>query len=112
MSIVRWAVATFGAVVAGFIAGKGWATAGDVMGVLTSDKFIQGVSAIGSLSVLIWGLFAHKQKNTVKAVSEMPDVAVVVTKNTAAGIELAKSISGPEVSPAGSPQAKQLAKVT
>jgi hypothetical protein len=110
MSIVRWAVGTFGAGIAGFIAGKGWATSDQVMGVLTSDTFIQGISAIGSLAALAWGLLAHTQKNVAAAVSKMPDIAGVITNDTAAGRQLATSIPGPAVSPAGSLEAKAMAK--
>jgi hypothetical protein len=106
---VRWAIATFGAAAAGFIAGKGWATSEQVMGVLTSDEFIQGISAVATILALIWGLFVHKQQNAVKIASEIPHVAAVITSDTPAGKELAAAIPGPGVVVAGTVAAKAVA---
>ena len=78
-SFIRWAVATFGAAVAGFIAGKGWATSDQVIAVVSSDEFIQGISTVITILSLIWGLFVHRQSNAVKVVASIdPQMKVVV----------------------------------
>ncbi len=106
---VRWAVTAFGATAAGFVAGKGWASAGDVLGVLQSDTFIQGVSAVISLVALVWGLFRHTEKNQIAATDAIPTVAGVITKDTPAGRELARAIPSATVATAGTPKAKIVA---
>lgn len=103
---VRWAVATFGGVVAGWFAAKGWFTIDQVTGVLNSPVFL---SLAGSLIMGAWGLVTHTQKNAVNVVNNMPEVKGVVTNPTAAGVELAKSIPGPTVAVAGTTDAKAIA---
>lgn len=108
-SVVRWAVASFGGAVAGFIAGKGWATSDQVIAVVSSDEFLQGVGAIATVLAAIWGIFVHRQANAVKVASEIPHVAAVITSNTPAGKELAATIPGPGVVVAGTVAAKAVA---
>lgn len=110
-SLVRWIVTAFGATAAGFVAGKGWATAGDVLGALQSDTFIQGVSALASLIALTWSLFRHTEKNQVVVTDKIPEVAGVITVNTPAGQEMARVIPSPTVAPAGSRRAEDIAVI-
>ncbi len=105
---IRWAVTAFGATAAGFIAGKGWASAGDVLGVLQSDTFIQGVSAVIALVSLVWGLFRHSEKNQVEATNAMTNVAGVITMDTPAGRQLAKDIPSETVATAGTAKANKV----
>jgi len=108
-SAIRWLVTAFGAVIAGWIAGKGWASANDVLGVLSSDTFIQGIGAVIALVSLVWGLFRHTEANQVAAVNKMDTVAGVITKDTPEGKKLAKAVPGSTVAPEGSPAAKAVA---
>jgi hypothetical protein len=108
-STVRWLVTAFGAVIAGYIAGKGWASANDVLGVLSSDTFIQGVGAVIALVSLVWGLFRHTQTNQVAAVNRMDTVAGVITKDTPEGKQLAKAVPSSTVATEGTAAAKAVA---
>jgi hypothetical protein len=108
-SAIRWAAATFGGAIAGFVAGKGWATSDQVIAVVTSDEFIQGAGAMISLVFGIWGWFVHRQRNAVKVASEVPHVAGVITADTPEGKELAAAIPGPAVVVAGTAAAKAVA---
>ena len=109
-SLVRWMVSAFGAGFAGYIAGKGIASADNILGVLQSDTFIQGISAIVTLGALVWSLFSHREKNVAAAASSMPNVAGVITKDTPQGAALAKAVPDPAVTQAGSAKAKAIAK--
>ncbi len=110
-SAVRWVITTFGASIAGYIAGKGMASAGDVLGVLQSDTFIQGLGAIVMLVPLIWSLFRHTEKNQIAATDKISEVAGVITANTPAGQEIARAVPSPTVAPAGSRRAEDIAVV-
>lgn len=110
-SVVRWFVSTFGGVVAGFIAGKGWATAEQVMGVLTSDTFMQVAGALITLGAGVWGLVVHKQANAVAVVEAMPEVRGIVTAPTVEGRALAAAVPSSVVVPAGTPAAAAIADV-
>ncbi len=108
---VRWAVTTFGSAIAGFVAGKGWVSADTVMSVLTSEIFLSGASAV---AMLVWGLFAHTQKNAVAVVATIAEdpaspVKGVITTDTLAGRDLARDIPSETVKAAGSQDAKNLA---
>ena len=105
-SAIRWMVATFGGVVAGWFAAKGWFTIDQVEGVLNSPVFL---SLAGSIVMGAWGLVTHTKTNTVAVVNSMPEVKGVVTAPTAAGVELAKAIPGPTVAVAGTTDAKAIA---
>lgn len=113
-SSVRWMVTTFGAGIAGFVAGKGWASADTILQVLNSPAFL---SAGASLVMLIWGLVTHTDKNTVAMVAAMAEdplspVKGVITTNDMAGRELAQAIPSPTVVPEGTSQAVKIAKST
>jgi len=63
---IRWVVATFGGVIAGWFAAKGWFTIDQVTSVLSSETTI---SFAASIAVGIWSLFVHSQANAVAVVS-------------------------------------------
>jgi hypothetical protein len=109
-SAIRWFITAFGAGIAGWIAGKGWASANDVLGVLSSDTFIQAVGAIVTVVPLAWGLFRHREQGVAAAADSMPNVAGVITKDTPAGEKLAKAVPSPTVTVAGSAKAATIAK--
>jgi hypothetical protein len=109
---VRWIIATFGGVIAGWFAAKGWFTIDQVTSVLNSPTT---VSVIVSIASLIWGLLTHTQTNAVAVVdtiAKQPDspVKAVVTEPTIAGRELADSIPGNTTVVAGTQAAANLAK--
>jgi hypothetical protein len=111
-SAVRWLIATFGGVVAGWFAAKGWFTIDQVTSVLNSPTT---VSIIASVIAGVWGLFVHTQQNAVAVVdtiAKQPDspVKAVVTEPTVAGRALADSIPGNTTVVAGSIAASTLAK--
>ena len=84
--IVRHLITTFGGVIAGWGAAKGWFTADQILAVLNSQTFIGlVVGAIGA----IWGLISRTKKNQVQAVAALPEVKAVVTEPTQAGATLA-----------------------
>lgn len=109
-SLVRWLVAAFGASLAGYIAGKGWAPKADVLDFLGSDKLIQIVGAAATLVSLLWSLRSKTERNVVVAANAMPNVAGVITNDTPAGKQLAKDVPDPAVASAGSASAKAIAK--
>ena len=95
-SSVRWFVATFGGVAAGWFAAKGWFTIDQVTSVLNSETTI---SLLASAAVFVWGLFVHTQKNAVVVVdtiAKQPEspVKAVVMDATPAGRDIAESIPG------------------
>lgn len=109
---VRWAIATFGGVAAGWFAAKGWFTIDQITSVLNSETTI---SLIVSIIAGIWGLFIHTEKNAVQVVdtiSQQPDspVKAVLTEPTAAGRELAAAIPGNTTVVAGTAAASSLAR--
>jgi hypothetical protein len=108
---VRWVVATFGGMVAGFFAGKGWVSSETVMQILTSETFI---GIVASAAALVWGMFTHTQQNAVAVVGKIasdPESPVrgVITENTKEGKELAASIPEGVVAHKGSVEAKAVA---
>lgn len=111
-SAVRWLIATFGGIVAGWFAAKGWFTIDQVNSVLNSPAT---VSLIVSVVAGIWGLVTHTQANAVAVVdtiAKQPDspVKAVVTEPTDAGRDLANAMPGNTTVVAGSPAATNLAK--
>jgi hypothetical protein len=93
---VRWIVATFGGVAAGWFAAKGWFTFDQVTSVLTSETT---VSLLASVAVGIWGLFVHSQTNAIAVVdtlAKQPDTGVkaVITDATPAGRDIAAAMPG------------------
>jgi hypothetical protein len=65
-SAVRSLVATFGGLVAGWFAAKGWFTIDQVTSVLSSETTI---SILASAAVFVWGLFVHTQANAIAVVA-------------------------------------------
>jgi len=111
-SSVRWFITTFGGVVAGWFAAKGWFTIDQVTSVLNSPTTI---SVIVSLVAGAWGLATHTQTNAVKVVDTIAKqvdspVKAVLTEDNKAGKELADSIPGNTTVVAGSMAATQIAK--
>jgi hypothetical protein len=101
-SAVRWLVATFGP----FLIAHGYASSGTL-------ELASGV--IISLVPLIWGLFTHTQTNAVAVVdtiAKQPDTPVkaVILEPTAAGRDIAASISGDTTVVAGTQAAATAAK--
>ena len=95
-SAVRWFVATFGGVIAGWFAAKGWFTVDQVTSILNSPTTLSLAVAIASG---VWGLFVHTDKNAVAVVDTMakePDspVKAVVLEPTIEGKKLADSLPG------------------
>jgi hypothetical protein len=106
-SSIRWFVATFGGVAAGWFAAKGWFTVDQVTSVLTSETT---VSLLASIAVGIWGLFVHSKTNAVAvvdAIAKEPDspVKAVIAESNVAGRDLANSLPGDTTVVAGTPSA-------
>lgn len=106
-SALRWGVATFGGVIAGFFGATGFLSTDLIMSVLNSETFL-GLGA--SVAVGAWGLFTHTQANAVAVVNAMPEVAGVITVPTPEGMDLAIAVSQPTVIPAGTERAARVAK--
>lgn len=95
-SAIRSLITTFGGVIAGWFAAKGWFTIDQVTSVLNSPTTI---SILASIAAGAWGLVAHTQKNAVAVVdtiAKQPDspVKAVVTEPTDAGRALADALPG------------------
>ena len=105
-SFVRSLVSTFGGMVAGYFAAKGWFTVDQVLSVLNSGTF---VGLVTSIVVALWGLWVHTQSNSIAVVDKIPAVAGVVTKPTVEGKALADSIPSRTVATAGTVAAQQIA---
>ncbi len=105
-SALRWFVSTFGGVIAGWFAAKGYFTVDQVVSVLNSPVVI---STVASLAVFVWGLATHTQGNAVAVVDAIPAVAGVVVKNTNDGHALVDATSSPTVAVEGTPAAKATA---
>lgn len=108
-SAIRWLVASFGGMIAGFFAAKGWFTVDQVLSVLNSNTFI---GLIVSLVGLVWSVVARTKTNMVLAVNALPEVKGVVTMPTTAGAALATSIPSSTVVTAGTQGAADVAKST
>lgn len=111
-STVRWFVATFGGMIAGWFAAKGWFTIDQVTSVLNSPTTL---SVMASIIAGIFGLMAHTQTNAVKvvdAIAKQPDspVKAVIAESTPAGQDLANSLPGSTTVIAGSSEAITIAK--
>lgn len=111
-SSVRWFIATFGGVAAGWFAAKGWFTIDQITSVLNSETTVSLIVAIASL---VWGWFTHTQTNAVSVVdtiAKQPDAPVkaVILEPTAAGKALAESIPGDTTVVAGTVAATAAAK--
>jgi hypothetical protein len=97
-SLIRWFVSTFGGMIAGWFAAKGWFTVDEVLNVLNSPVLL-GVAS--SIVVAVWGLFVHTQVNTVAAANALPAVAGVITAPTIEGKALADAVPADSVAVAG-----------
>jgi hypothetical protein len=109
---LRTFLATFGGLIAGWFAAKGWFTINQVESVLNSPTFI---SLAGSVIVGIWGIVTHTQKNAVAVVATIAEdpaspVKGIITTNTLAGRDLAKDIPSDLVVPAGTADAAAMAR--
>lgn len=107
----RWLISTFGGMIAGWFAAKGWFTVDQVTSVLNSPTTI---SVIASIAAGAWGLVAHTQKNAVAVVDDIAkqpgsSVKAVVTESTPAGQALAASMPGNTTVVAGSQAAAAVA---
>lgn len=110
-SLLRGIIATFGGIIAGFFAAKGWFSVDQVTSVLNSPMFL-GLATSGVM--YIWGLLAHTDKNAVAVVTAMADnpaspVQGVIVAPSPAGRDLAAAIPGAAIAPAGTTQAANLA---
>lgn len=106
-SLIRTLVTTFGGVISGWFAAKGWFSVDDVLTFLNSGTF---VGVLTSIIVGAWGYFVHTKSNAVAVVDKMPEVAGVVTRPTVAGRILAHDVPSATVAPAGSPDAAAIAR--
>jgi hypothetical protein len=101
---IRWLITTFGGVIAGWFAAKGYFTIDQVTSVLSSETT---VSLLASIGVGIWGLFVHSQTNAITVVdtiAKQPDspVKAISTEPTVEGQALASSLPGNTTVVAGS----------
>ncbi len=105
-SLIRWFVATFGGMIAGWFAAKGWFTVDQVLTVLNSPVLL---GAASSIVVAVWGLFSHTEVATVAAANALPAVQGVITTPTIEGKALAEAIPAETVAIAGTPAATAVA---
>ena len=105
-STIRSLISTFGGMIAGYFAAKGWFTVDQVLTVLNSGTFI---GLITSIVTAAWGIWVHTHSNSIAVVDHIPAVAGVVTKPTVEGKALAASVTSDTVATAGSVQAKAIA---
>lgn len=106
-SIVRHIIATFGGVLAGWGAAKGWFTADQILSVLNSETFI-GLVVSGVMA--FWSFVGKSNKNITAAAAALPEVKAVVTEPTVAGKILAEAIPAPNVVAAGTAAAAEAVK--
>lgn len=109
---VRWLITTFGGVVAGWFAAKGWFTIDQVTSVLNSPTTL---SILASIATGIWGLFVHTQANAVTVVDTIAQnkdspVKAVIMEPTVAGKDIANSLPGSTTVVAGTSMAVEVAK--
>lgn len=105
--LIRHLITTFGGVIAGWGAAKGWLTYDQIMAIFNSQAFMGLVMGAGGL---IWGLISRTKKNQVAAVAALPEVKAVVTELTVPGKNLADVTPAENVVPAGTQKANDLAK--
>lgn len=73
-SLIRTLVATFGGMISGYFAAKGWIDAGTVMGILNSETFI---SLAASIVVGAWGILEKTRAGLVTAAARVPEVKTI-----------------------------------
>lgn len=93
-SAIRWLVATFGGVVAGWLAHGGYVTTQQVTDVINGPAFFSFAFSVASGVI---GLLVHKQSNAVAVVTRIAadpgsPVVGVVAANNAAGHALVSAI--------------------
>lgn len=111
-SQIRALIIAAAAAVAGWLTAEGWITKEQWTQIATSPLAAVIVTIVVGL---IWDAFSHTESNAVAVVGEIakrPDspVKAVITEDTPEGHELAKSIPGPTVVAAGTPQAVAVAR--
>ena len=111
-SSARWLVSTFGGMVAGWFAAKGWFTIDQVTSILSSETTI---SVLASIGVGVWGYFVHTKNNAVAVVDLIAKepgtpVKAVILDASPAGKELAASLPGDTTVVAGTTQAAAAAR--
>lgn len=105
-SALRWFVQTFGGMIAGWFAAKGYFTVDQVVTVLNSPALL---ATAATIITGIWGLFVHTQANAVATVDAIPAVAGVVVKNTDDGHALADAAPSSTVAVEGTAAAASVA---
>ncbi len=107
-SALRWFVSTFGGMIAGWFAAKGWFTVDQVLTVLNSPTIL---AFVASLAAGGWSMYTHTKTNMVATVNAMPEVAGVITTAAPEGVKLANALpDAPNVAPAGTAQAANVAR--
>jgi len=111
-SILRWVISTFGATLAGFLAGKGIVDKDALVSVLNSEAVTQiATAAVMPLIALTWSIISRREKNITAATAALSNVAGVITTDTPEGKALAKSVPDPSVAAAGTVTAAKVAGV-
>lgn len=103
---IQWFITTFGGIVVGFAAGKGWVDADVLTAILNSPTFIAAAAAI---AVGAWQFISRSRKNRVADVAAMPEVKGVVMEPVVANTDLIKKTPD-NVVPAGTSAATEMAK--
>lgn len=110
-SLLRSLIIASAGLVGGWFAAKGWFTTEQISAVLSSPVFAALVTMVAGA---IWGIFNKTERNMVAAVDALAKdpsspVKGVIVANTPAGKELANSIPGATVVPAGTAAADKIA---
>jgi len=108
-SVLRSLIQTFGGVIAGWFAAKGWFTVDQVLTVLNSPTLL---GIVTSIIAATWGMLSHSTTNIVAVANALPEVQGVITTSTVAGKALAESIPADTVAVAGTSAATAVAKPT
>jgi hypothetical protein len=105
-SAVRWLITTAGGFLTGYVVSRGWLTAEQVSSIMSSELVLGIIALIGSG---VWGLISKTAPALVTQVERLPQVAGVVTTPTPEGRQLAEAVPSPNVAPATSPLAAEIA---
>lgn len=91
---VRWFIATFGGMIAGWGAHAGWLNADQILAILNSQTFI-GI-AVGAAG-LVWGLIARTKFGLIFAAAQAikTDGGQIVIKDQSAANDLPSNVKGP-----------------
>jgi hypothetical protein len=115
-SAARWIMTLLGGVVAGWVAKTGVISSEQVMSFFTSETIVGFlVTAMTAGITLVWSMFTHTEKNAVAVVDTIAkkkdsDVKAVIMEPTAAGQDIANSLTGNTTVVAGSPAAVTVAR--